>query len=100
MLVKYVWVCLNCHVIDVADKEDEEEGGEGSKDGEDGETGKKTGVKRKKASSCVTIEKCPSALDITNFETEFRADPLFQKTAAAFDEGGVAGLLLNNINVR
>jgi condensin complex subunit 2 len=45
------------------------------------------------------IEKDPSNL-IGDFDMASRVDPLFQKTAAAFDEGGVAGLLLNNLVVQ
>ena len=91
-----LWVCLNDHVMDTDNKEDQE----ADKDGEVGEVVKKRVRRGMKASTTVVIEECPSVLDITNFETEFRVDPLFQKTSAAFDEGGVSGLLLNNIDVR
>jgi condensin complex subunit 2 len=30
----------------------------------------------------------------------FQTDPLFNKTSAAFDEGGTAGLLLNHLHCR
>lgn len=33
------------------------------------------------------------------FDLEFSVDPLFQKTSAAFDEGGARGLLLNHLSV-
>ena len=47
-----------------------------------------------------TTERNPKALDISTFDLEFEVDPLFQKTSAAFDEGGVEGLLLNHLCIR
>lgn len=80
-------------------KKGEEEGGEG----EEGEVQGKRVSKRSKRSagsgSDLMIEKNPSNL-ISEFDMASRVDPLFQKTAAAFDEGGVAGLLLNNLIVQ
>ncbi len=32
-------------------------------------------------------------------ELDFAADPLFQKTAADFDEGGAKGLLLSHLDI-
>jgi condensin complex subunit 2 len=32
-------------------------------------------------------------------ELDFAADPLFQKTAADFDEGGAKGLLLSHLEI-
>ena len=101
-MVFYVtkWSC-DCHLrfFSLSDQEEDQEregeGGEG-----DHEASKKRGHKLKKTGTCVTIEKDPSVLNIADFEMDFRADPLFRKTAAAFDEGGVSGLLLKNIPVR
>ena len=47
-----------------------------------------------------TIERNTKALDINSFDLEFEVDPLFQKTSAAFDEGGVEGLLLNHLCIK
>lgn len=87
-------------MINAADKEIQGAEGEENKEDDDGDRGKKRGRKGKRTGTCVTIEKDPRVLDVADFEMEFRTDPLFKKTAAAFDEGGVAGLLLNNITVR
>lgn len=79
-------------------KKGEEEG-----EGEEGEVQEKRVSKRSKKSagsgSDLMIEKNPSNL-IGEFDIASRVDPLFQKTAAAFDEGGVEGLLLNNLIVQ
>ncbi len=48
----------------------------------------------------LTIEKDPTSLNLPKFDLGSRIDPLFQKTAAAFDEGGVRGLFLNNLMVQ
>ena len=37
---------------------------------------------------------------MNTFDLEFEVDPLFKKTSAAFDEGGVEGLLLNQLCIR
>ena len=47
-----------------------------------------------------TIEKKPSSLEVDTFDLQFEVDPLFKKTSASFDEGGVEGLLLNHLCVR
>lgn len=39
------------------------------------------------------------ALNAKKLDLEFLIDPLFRKTSAAFDEGGVKGLLLNHLSV-
>ena len=61
----------------------------------------KRGKRSKKSAvgSDLMIEKDPSNL-IGDFDRASQMDPLFQKTAAAFDEGGVQGLLLNNLIVQ
>ena len=46
-----------------------------------------------------TLETNMDALNVKTFDLEFDVDPLFKKTSALFDEGGAAGLLLNNIGV-
>lgn len=78
----------------------EEGEGEGG-DGEGEVQGKKVRKRSKKAASGsdLMLEKNPSNL-IGEFDMASRVDPLFQKTAAAFDEGGVEGLLLNNLIVQ
>jgi condensin complex subunit 2 len=40
-----------------------------------------------------------SALTTDALEMDFAADPLFQKTAADFDEGGAKGLLLSHLDI-
>ena len=80
--------------------EEAEEEGEGGEEG--GEAQEKKGGKKSKKSRSgpgLMIEKDPSNL-LAEFDLESRVDPLFQKTAAAFDEGGVGGLLLNNLTVQ
>ena len=94
VLVLCIRSCDN-HMMHAGANGEEEEGRE------EGE-GKKRGKKHKKSSTIpgLMIEKDPSVLDLADFDLESRVDPLFKKTAAAFDEGGVGGLLLNNINVQ
>ena len=102
VLVLCIRSCDN-HMMHAGANGEEEEGGEEGKEAgnEEGE-GKKRGKKHKKSSTIpgLMIEKDPSVLDLADFDLESRVDPLFKKTAAAFDEGGVGGLLLNNINVQ
>ncbi|KAJ3335598.1 hypothetical protein HDU91_002111 [Kappamyces sp. JEL0680] len=40
-----------------------------------------------------------AALTADSLELDFAADPLFQKTAADFDEGGAKGLLLSHLSI-
>jgi len=84
----------------ISDKSKEEGGEEEEGEEQEAGTSRPKGHRGKKAGTAVTVETNPSVLDIANFDMEFRADPLFRKTAAAFDEGGVSGLLLKNIPVR
>ena len=39
------------------------------------------------------------SLSMETLELDFAADPLFQKTAADFDEGGAKGLLLSHLDI-
>ena len=48
----------------------------------------------------VTVEKNPKVLDVNTFDLEFEVDPLFRKTSAAFDDGGVEALLFTHLSVR
>lgn len=73
--------------------EEEEEG----EDGEVDENGrkKKKGISKRGLS---TLDPAPSKnLNMKSLDTDVEIDPLFQKTTAAFDEGGAKGLLLNNL---
>lgn len=79
--------------------EEGEDEGEGEEGGE-GASGKKRKAKKLVAEGAkLMIEKDPKNL-LSEFDFESRVDPLFQKTAAAFDEGGAEGLLLNNLTVQ
>ncbi|XP_065649777.1 condensin complex subunit 2 isoform X2 [Hydra vulgaris] len=49
--------------------------------------------KIRKKGSGKTIEKNIKSINCDRFELEFEKDPFFQKTVAAFDEGGTGGLL-------
>ena len=46
-----------------------------------------------------TIETNLNSINVNKFDLEFEVDPLFQKTSAAFDEGGTSGLLLNHLRL-
>ena len=48
----------------------------------------------------MTVEKNPKVLDVNTFDLEFEIDPLFRKTSAAFDDGGVEALLFTHLSVR
>jgi condensin complex subunit 2 len=39
------------------------------------------------------------SLSMETLELDFAADPLFQKTASDFDEGGAKGLLLSHLDI-
>lgn len=98
--------CVVCHVIQLCaesavDKAAEEgqEGADGEGD-EEGSGGKKASKKSKKSTPGLMIEKNPNNLNAADIDYASRVDPLFQKTAAAFDEGGVEGLLMNNLHVQ
>ena len=81
-----------------ADKDEGEE--DNSQEGDGAQESKRRGQRGKKSGFIVTIEKESNTLDVVDFETAFTADPLFKKMAAAFDDGGAAGLLLNNTGSR
>ncbi len=104
----YCLTHMHVHYITAGSKgseEGREPGDPDAADGEEGggEEGKKPSKKKKKSKSSAApglmIEKDPSNLNAA-FDFESRMDPLFQKTAAAFDEGGVEGLLMNNLHVQ
>lgn len=46
------------------------------------------------------IEKNPVALNISSSDSDFEVDPLYRHPFAAFDEGGVENLLLNQLCVK
>ncbi|KAK6185759.1 hypothetical protein SNE40_007921 [Patella caerulea] len=53
--------------------------------------------KKRKTRKSRTIEINLKNINVNKFDLEFEVDPMFQVTSAAFDEGGVSGLLLNNL---
>jgi len=81
------------------DKEGDEgeSGDEGEDNGADGDN--KAKKKRARKAHSTTLETRPIQLNVKRIEMEVEVDPLFQKTTAAFDEGGAKGLLLNNLSV-
>ena len=50
--------------------------------------------------TAVTVEKNPKVLDVNTYDLEFEVDPLFRKTSAAFDDGGVDALLFTHLSIR
>ena len=50
--------------------------------------------------TAVTVEKNPKVLDVNTYDLEFEVDPMFRKTSAAFDDGGVEALLFTHLSVR
>ncbi|KAF2071953.1 hypothetical protein CYY_006728 [Polysphondylium violaceum] len=54
--------------------------------------------KRKKRVDVNTLENNPENITLKSIDLAFTVDPLFKKTSAAFDEGGVKGLLLNHLS--
>ncbi|XP_064398390.1 condensin complex subunit 2-like [Halichondria panicea] len=69
---------------------------------QDGENNSESGKgKTKKTTSSgvnKVLEKNVKNLNINTFDLEYQVDPLFKKTSAAFDEGGVEGLLINHLH--
>ncbi|GAV81956.1 Cnd2 domain-containing protein [Cephalotus follicularis] len=53
----------------------------------------------RKISPLSTLESSFEALNVKKFDIAFSVDPLYHQTSAQFDEGGVKGLLLNNLGV-
>lgn len=45
------------------------------------------------------IVKDVTTINTNNYDLEFEVDPLFKKMSAAFDEGGAAGLLINQLRL-
>ncbi|ESO96826.1 hypothetical protein LOTGIDRAFT_231660 [Lottia gigantea] len=76
-------------------KEDDGEGDENT--GEAGSNAEEVNKKKRKARKSRTIETNLKNINVNKFDLEFEVDPMFQITSAAFDEGGVSGLLLNNL---
>lgn len=85
---------------------DDENGGDGE-DGENGENGnngnggRRNNSRRRNNSNhdadpSSTLDSLEN-IDAKKFDLAFAVDPLFQRTAALFDEGGAAGLLLNSL---
>ncbi|XP_071947750.1 condensin complex subunit 2-like isoform X2 [Antedon mediterranea] len=68
------------------------------KEQHEGDDAKET--KKKKARHGNTVVTNLNTITTNKFDLEFEVDPLFQKTAAAFDEGGTFSLLLNHLPVR
>ena len=50
--------------------------------------------------TAVTVEKNPKVLDVNTYDLEFEVDPMFRKTSAAFDDGGVEALLFTHLSIR
>eukprot|EP00057_Strongylocentrotus_purpuratus_P021405 XP_011675879.1 PREDICTED: condensin complex subunit 2 [Strongylocentrotus purpuratus] len=72
--------------------EGDAEGGEGP--------GANEGKKKKRARHSNTVEANLKNINLTKLDLGFEPDPLFQRTSAAFDEGGSFGLLLNHLHCR
>lgn len=53
--------------------------------------------KRKRARKSRTIETNLKAITLAKFDMDFEVDPSFQNTLAKFDDGGTAGLMLNQL---
>ncbi|XP_073296850.1 condensin complex subunit 2-like [Primulina huaijiensis] len=53
----------------------------------------------RKLSPLSTLEPSFNAINVKKFDVAFVVDPLYHQTSAQFDEGGVKGLLLNNLGV-
>eukprot|EP01094_Clydonella_sp_ATCC50884_P017870 TRINITY_DN3199_c0_g1_i1.p1 TRINITY_DN3199_c0_g1~~TRINITY_DN3199_c0_g1_i1.p1 ORF type:complete len:760 (+),score=164.03 TRINITY_DN3199_c0_g1_i1:217-2280(+) len=71
-------------------------------DSDDAPTGRKERTRSTKVMDAAnTLESNPSNLNSKNTDVQFdvKCTQLFQKTSAAFDEGGARGLLLNQIGI-
>ncbi|XP_040602174.1 condensin complex subunit 2 isoform X1 [Mesocricetus auratus] len=76
-------------------EEAESHGADGSAVGP--ETTKKT-AKPKKKTSCKTIEQNLSNINVSEADGKCEVDPMFQKTAASFDECSTAGVFLSTLH--
>ncbi|XP_065883391.1 condensin complex subunit 2-like isoform X2 [Dysidea avara] len=80
-----------------------EQEGSGDEEGEEEPgKGKSKHAKGKKLHSngCTSqIVKDVSSINTDHYDLEFEVDPLFKKMSATFDEGGVAGLLINQLRL-
>ncbi|XP_014671254.1 PREDICTED: condensin complex subunit 2-like [Priapulus caudatus] len=70
-----------------------EEGEEGIEDNNEEGTKKRT----KRVRKVKTLVTNLNTINVKTYDIQFDVDPLFQKTSAAFDEGGTRGLLLNSL---
>lgn len=61
------------------------------------DTVEQTATKRRKQNAKTLTDN--ASLSMETLEMDFAADPLFQKTAADFDEGGAKGLLLSHLDI-
>ncbi|XP_071494851.1 condensin complex subunit 2-like isoform X1 [Diadema antillarum] len=71
-------------------------------DGLDGcdDPGSQDKQKKKRVRHSNTLETNLKNINVTKLDLGFEPDPLFQRTSAAFDEGGSFGLLLNHLHCR
>lgn len=63
------------------------------------EGGDQANVKQKRRKQAAATLVDNDVISTEAFELDFAADPLFQKTAADFDEGGAKGLLLSHLDI-
>ena len=68
---------------------------------DDDDDEKTNGKREEKSSKIKNVETLVdnSAITCVDLEQDFFQDPLFQKTAADFDQGGAQGLLLSNLDI-
>nr|XP_054765769.1 condensin complex subunit 2-like [Lytechinus pictus] len=78
------------------DRQNKHSEGDADAEGPDANDGKK----KKRARHSNTVETNLKNINVTKLDLGFEPDPLFQRTSAAFDEGGSFGLLLNHLQCR
>ncbi|XP_041477580.1 condensin complex subunit 2-like isoform X2 [Lytechinus variegatus] len=78
------------------DRQNKQSEGDAEGEGPDANDGKK----KKRARHSNTVETNLKNINVTKLDLGFEPDPLFQRTSAAFDEGGSFGLLLNHLQCR
>ncbi|XP_017654810.1 condensin complex subunit 2 [Nannospalax galili] len=81
---------------DTPSQEEEENHGADRSTAEMGTT--KKASKPKKKQSCKTIEQNVSNINISEADRKCEVDPMFQKTAASFDECSTAGVFLSTLH--
>ena len=85
------------------DDDENEENGEGGNGNGRGGANNRRNARRRNNGNHADADPSSSTLDsleninAKKFDLAFAVDPLFQRTAALFDEGGAAGLLLNSL---